>query len=121
MGRQERARRLLVHDLDRRVVEIVLRVRVLQLLAPRDLGRLPAPARDLRVDADAPRRRHRHVHVTVRADAARRARHRERLGVVFGDFARRRLPGRIRDDLQQPGYEPVLVDRVVVFGGDNVK
>lgn len=111
-----------IRHLNERVVEEGLGVRVLEVLAPNNVCLLPAPARKLRLDMNRARRGDSDVHVPVVAHVPRRRRLRERRRIVARDLARRaRRRREVGHDLEAAGHEPVLIDRVVGLGRDDVE
>lgn len=107
--------------LDGRVVQVGLRVREGQVLREHHLRALPAPGDDVRLDMHAVRRGQCDIEVAARARAPGRRRARERGDVVDRDVPRRARVRRVEQDLEEARDEPVLVDRVVRFGGGDVE
>lgn len=81
---------------------------------------LPTSAHDVRLDMDLPRRSDRKVDVgsTNRTGGLDLC---ERRGIQYRDLPGGRFVGGIKDDLEITGDEPVLVDSVVGFRGENVQ
>lgn len=103
-----------------RVVQIVLRVGIIEVLLELHIVFLPASAnhdsldvqRTLSLDGD----------VDVRStDAGRGLRHCIRLDIVACNLTGCRFPRRICDDLEQPRDVPVLVQRMIRLRGDHIK
>lgn len=82
---------------------------------------LPTPTNNLSLNMYLPTRSHSKIRIAIRSNSPRRLCHRKRLHVQHCDFPCCRERGGVKDDLEVPGYEPVLVYGVVGFGGDDVE
>lgn len=84
--------------LNSRIIDILLQIRILQLLAEHHVRHRPIPTNDRRLDPYTPRRRDRHVQILPH-ETPRRRRVREILYFVDRYVSCRRGGGRIELDL----------------------
>lgn len=104
-----------------RVIKEALHIAVCQRLREHHVVHLPAPADDRGLDMDVTLRVNGDDNVAVRTNGPGRVRDRERRCVIDCHISRRRQPRGIRDHLEEPRDEPILVDHMIVFCGNDVE
>ncbi len=94
---------------------------MLQILRPNNMIPLSTPTNNISLNMDLPARSYSKIRISIGSNDSSRLCHRKWLHVQHGNSSGRWQRRRVKDNLQVPRYEPILVDRMVAFGGDDIE
>jgi len=107
--------------LDIVTTEVILDIRVLEILGPDYVARLATSTQDISLDGNVARSLDSDSHITIGSHGSRRSRLRVRFRIVRRDVPRSWLRGRVCDDLEEARNVPVAIDGVVCLGRGDVQ